>query len=54
MESLSYEEFVQDARIATLEAAIEILWNEVAYLKGALEDVREFVGDTNHHHCSCD
>jgi hypothetical protein len=54
MESISYEEFIQDARIATLEAAIELLWNEVAYIKGALEDVRDFTRDSHQHHCACE
>ena len=53
MESMSYQEFAQDARIATLEAAIELLWNEVAYNKGAVNELREYAGDTDHNHCSC-
>lgn len=47
MDPITYEEFMQDARIATLEAAIELLWNEVAYIKGAVDDLRGQLRDVD-------
>jgi hypothetical protein len=53
MEPMSYDEFVQDARLATLEAAIELLWNEVSYLRGAVDELRGQPGNSDQHTCSC-